>query len=606
MNHPIMIAACLGAGAFILSTLVSCDASPPAATLCAPDHIAVSPDKKLLLLADHEGSRILMIAPETQTIVSQRKLPSPAVDMVFAPDGTLWVTCEGPEGRLLKLASPDLKIINTYAMGPSPAALAIATDGQTIWIAQRNINEVWAFDAVRETIARKMQVGREPVYMLSLPDTGQLLVAHNLPAQSATDFPIAAELRWLNPTNGSSRSELLPNGSTDVRALISDPEGKYAYASHLISRYQLPTNQVDRGWMSTNALSIIDLKNGKYLTTVLLDAPQKGAANPAGLHISENGQQLLVALTGTGELAVIDLPSLHERLEQARRGEKVVPSFTCFDNIPNDTGFLHGLRRFIPTLGKGPRTVAMLGKQAYAANYFTGELVHWNTLDAKPETTRLGKPLTSTPEGLGNMYFHDATLSYQGWQSCASCHPNGARLDGFNWDLLNDGAGNPKNTKSLINAHKTPPCMVTGIRKNAETAVRSGMKHILFTREDEPTAQAIDAYLSSLSTAKSPYLIDGKPNESALRGKAHFDQHCTTCHTAPLYTNGQQYTVSWATGNDKTIPMDVPSLKELWRSAPYLYDGRAATLDEVLNIHNAAQNLTPQQKHDLVNYLLTL
>ena len=109
-------------------------------------------------------------------------------------------------------------------------------------------------------------------------------------------------------------------------------------------------------------------------------------------------------------------------------------------------------------------------------------------------------------EGRGNMYFHDATLGFQGWQSCASCHPNDARSDGLNWDLLNDGLGNPKNTKSLLLSHYTPPCMVTGIRANAEIAVRSGIKYILFAVAPASVADDMDAYLRSLKPLPSPYL----------------------------------------------------------------------------------------------------
>ena len=35
-------------------------------------------------------------------------------------------------------------------------------------------------------------------------------------------------------------------------------------------------------------------------------------------------------------------------------------------------------------------------------------------------------------------------------------------MDGLNWDLLNDGIGNPKNTRNLLYAHKTPPAMRWG------------------------------------------------------------------------------------------------------------------------------------------------
>ena len=83
-------------------------------------------------------------------------------------------------------------------------------------------------------------------------------------------------------------------------------------------------------------------------------------------------------------------------------------------------------------------------------------------------------------------------ICFQGWESCASCHPGGGRVDGLNWDLPNDGIGNPKNTKSLLLAHSTPPAMTLGVRSNAEAAVRAGIRHILFTVQPEEIPTAIE------------------------------------------------------------------------------------------------------------------
>ena len=104
----------------------------------------------------------------------------------------------------------------------------------------------------------------------------------------------------------------------------------------------------------------------------------------------------------------------------------------------------------------------------------------------------------------GEFYFHDAGICFQGWQSCSTCHPGQARVDGLNWDLLNDGIGNPKNTKSLLLAHKTPPAMSMGVRETAETAVRAGIQHILFTVQPEEVAVAMDKYLKSLQARAKP------------------------------------------------------------------------------------------------------
>ena len=111
----------------------------------------------------------------------------------------------------------------------------------------------------------------------------------------------------------------------------------------------MPTNQLDRGWMATNTLSIIDLKAKKWLTSVILDTPQKGAANPWSVIVTPDDKQIIVAAAGSQELVRIDRIALHERLAKAKQGEMVTPSMKAWGNIPNDadsymvsvTSFLH-------------------------------------------------------------------------------------------------------------------------------------------------------------------------------------------------------------------------------------------------------------------------
>jgi cytochrome c peroxidase len=202
----------------------------------------------------------------------------------------------------------------------------------------------------------------------------------------------------------------------------------------------------------------------------------------------------------------------------------------------------------------------------------------------------------------------------QGWQSCSSCHPGDARVDGVNWDLLNDGIGNPKNTKSLLLAHKTPPAMSLGVRETAETAVRSGIKNILFTTQPEEVAAAIDEYLKSLKPVPSPYLVHGKLSEAAKRGKTLFVKTgCADCHVPGLYTDLRPHDVGTRAAYDRpTDKFYTPTLIEIWRTAPYLHDGSAATMRDVVTTrnlhdeHGATSKLTQQEIDDLCEYVLSL
>jgi cytochrome c peroxidase len=207
----------------------------------------------------------------------------------------------------------------------------------------------------------------------------------------------------------------------------------------------------------------------------------------------------------------------------------------------------------------------------------------------------------------GELRFHDARLCFQQWQSCASCHPDG-RTDAMNWDLLNDGVGNPKQTRSMLLSHETPPVMSLGVRDTAEAAVRAGIRFIQFAEVDEQDARAIDTYLKSLAPVPSPRLVGGQLSDRAKLGQAVYHRlDCQSCHSGPHHTDGQAYEVPYADGMDQGRGFDTPTLIEVWRTAPYLYDGRAATMEEALRLHiDEVNGLDPAEVEALVEFVLSL
>lgn len=573
----------------------------------APDHLWTAGKDGKLLVANRQKKELCLVDAQLKQTGIKASLPSPANGLTVTPDQHLWVVCDGVGGFLCELDGKDLSLISQTKLGHTPSSLLFNKQTGSLWTTQRFNNELWEVSPETKEVLNRIAVGREPVDIVSFANDSLLLVANNLPEMSSLTYPIACRLDIVDVNSKKVIKRLqLPNGSTDVKALATDSKGRYAYVVHLLARYQLPTNQVDRGWMSTNVLSIVNLQSQEVENTVLLDTPQKGASNPWSVAVSPDDSKIWVSIAGSHELACINRNELHNRLTRAKEGEKVTPSTKEYAQILNDAGFLYGIRDFIKTAGKGPRALCISADKVYTANYYTGELVAFNANGKEAITSPLGAPLASTQTGKGDMYFHDATIGFQEWQSCASCHPNDARMDGLNWDLLNDGMGNPKNTKTLVLSHQTPPCMITGIRKDAETAVRSGIQYILFAASTEEVAPAIDAYLKSLSPVPSPYLVNGNLSEAAQRGKEHFDKDCASCHSGSYYTDMKQYKVSWTNGPDKNTKMDVPTLNEVWRTAPYLYDGRSYTMQEMLKVHGPVEALSENEMNDLAEYVLSL
>ena len=101
----------------------------------------------------------------------------------------------------------------------------------------------------------------------------------------------------------------------------------------------------------------------------------------------------------------------------------------------------------------------------------------------------------------------------------------------------------------------------------------------------------------------------------AKRGEKVFvNAGCAVCHPpSHLFTDLRQYDVGtrgrFDGAEDK---FDTPTLVELWRTAPYLHDGSAATVREVVTTHNPrdqhgrTSKLTNVETEDLCAYLLSL
>jgi mono/diheme cytochrome c family protein len=381
--------------------------------------------------------------------------------------------------------------------------------------------------------------------------------------------------------------------------------------------------------MTTNALTIIELAGMQVKNTVLLDSIDRGAANPWGVAWTADGRQLIVAHAGTHEVSVIDYPAVLDQLKNlassATADQRAAPPYNLAgargaEDVKNDLSFLAGRRqrRPLPEGDLGPRAVAVVGRHAWVANYFsdTVSVLKLDGPQPKADTLALGPRPPMTAARRGELYFNDARLCFQGWQSCASCHPGEGRVDGLNWDLLNDGIGNPKNNKSLLLVFETPPAMSIGVRESAAAAVRAGIRHILFTVQPPEVAEGLDAYLQSLRPVPSPQRVKGRLSPSAQRGAEVFsrgDTGCATCHPGPRFTDLKSYDVGTLGRYDKpTDRFDTPTLVELWRTAPYLHDGSAATLRAVLTTanprdqHGRTSQLTAAELGDLEAYLLSL
>jgi len=605
----------------------------------SPYDLAFSPDGKTLAVGDRTAGCLCLVDVAAKKVAREVALNGQPTGVAWSADGTKVYVAERGAGTVAEVDPGGGKVARRLPVGLRPVGVALAPKKGLLIACNTVTDDVSIVELASGKEKKRIGLLHQPYFAVVVPDESLAVVGNLLPRGSAADPQTAAAVSLVDLGSLKAVATIkMPGGSTALRGLAVSPDGRWAYAVHTVGRTTLPTTQLERGWVNTNGLSVIDLNAKAHVATLLLDRLSEGAADPWGVALARDGGTAWITLSGVHEVARVDLAGVHLLLEgkalpKGKGGpngyvpevwKEIKKDPAKRQDLVNDLAALYGagLLRRTPVGAKGPRGVALSpdGKTLALAAYFAGEVVLTDPAGGKV-TARV--PLGKQPEPdkirRGERHFHDATMCFQHWLSCATCHPEEARADGLNWDLLNDGLGNPKNARSLILSYKAPPVMSRAVRDKMEVAVAAGFRYIQFHQTRDEEVDAVSTYLRSLEPEPSPYLTaDGSLTEAARRGKTLFEGRagCATCHPAPLFTDKKVYDVGTEYELDRGKKFegkfDTPILQECYRTAPYLHSGKAVDLKAVLTTcnkddrHGKTSHLSEQEIADLAAYLKSL
>lgn len=534
-----------------------------------------------------------------------------SVNCITSSGGRLYAGLGGSGGRIVIL-SESLEPLGETKVGHTPSDILV--NGERAYVANRFSCTVSVIDTKKCESIAEISVSREPMALAKVGD--MIFVACHLPDDAADADTVSASISVIDTkTNALAKNIELVNGAGNVKDIVASPKGSKLYLSHTVARYQYPTTQLDAGWVNTNAVSIIDVATQSVDYTFLLDDIEQGAAVPWGLAISDDGSVLYCAISGTDELMKIELSKLDTLVSRFGKKTNKLP-ISSKDEIVNYIPFAKDAKTRLSLDGKGARAVTLSGGKLYVAEYFSGDvkLVDTESFSVVGTLAAAAQPDADSARQ-GEIYWNDATICYQNWQSCASCHPE-ARSGGFNWDELGDGIGTMKQTKSMIYVMRTPPCLATGLESSGEHGVSgsvSGTPLWNNSEDAEVISAAMIAYLRSIVPESSPYLNeDGTLTASATHGGELFESlGCAVCHPAPLYTDLKlhdsptlEFDDSW-----EYRQMDTPSLVEVWRSFPWSYIGHFTDMKDAVTYYAenyAGKTISAADAADLAEFVLSI
>jgi DNA-binding beta-propeller fold protein YncE len=568
-----------------------------------PRTVAVSLDDRNVFVACQEANQVWVFDAENRTLNRKIAVGHEPYAVVVSPvTGRVLVSNQGDDS--VTVIGPQLNVESVVNANDAPRAIAITADGQRAFVShfvtRGPKGEVTRIDLSAGLSTQRIALDENPG-----PDTPSSSAGvPNL--LSALTIDPAGRHAWVGGLKANSRRGAFLSG----RALTPENTVRGFFGPLAIE----PANELlDRRIDSNNADSI------------------------SAIAFSPSGRYAYVTHQGAEMLSVYDIPA----------ASMIIPG----DGTP--VPFESRI-----DVGSAPQgiLVSSNGQRAYVANFLSRDLM---ALDLSNATNPVViARVVSTTEPLSSSVANGKRLFYRSrapkhsrdnYISCTSCHADGGMDDGQIWDFTQRGEGlrNTIDLRGRGGMRHGPVHWSANFDEiqDFENDIVNEFGGTGLAQDGQPPnpslgaqnagrSQDLDdlaAYVASLrKVPKSPYRkIDGTLTEAALNGKRLFNNsalQCTQCHTPPeftdsILTNAADYvfhnvgTLTAASGRRLGAPLpglDTPGLFGLWSTAPYLHDGSASNLLEVLIVkntndqHGVTSQLTPIQRAELVAYLLSI
>ncbi len=588
----------------------------------SPLNLVVSADGRRLYATASQAASLLVVDLEAGRLMQEIPVGSTPHSVAVAPDGRrAYVTNAGADS--VSIVDLDAgRVVATISVGDDPAGLALAGDGATLFVANWFGNDISVVDLARGLEARRLPAGSNPYDLALTPDGQRLLVTSQLSSPTSRPDPPVSEVTVIDVARRVvlTRSQLV--NAHLLEGIAVAPQGDLALVTLVRPKNLLPAIQVARGWMMTNGVGVLDLQTGR-VAQVLLDEPNTYHADPCDVVFTPDGNLAFVSHSGADDISVIDVGRLRTLLASASAEE--VKTFA------NHLGLSRQYVRARIPVGANPKGLAVSpdGKWVYVAERLADRIA---VIDVSRMVVAaridVGATTRETVLRRGERLFNSAAHTFEGQFSCRSCHPNN-HVDRLQYDFEPDGLGrNLVDNRTLLEIDGTAPFKWDG--KNTSMYMQCGIRFARFLTRVEPFApddlNALVAFMRSLRNPPNRHRpANGTLTPAQARGKTLFERasmrngtaidekdRCITCHPPPQFTSRRKFDIGSSSPTDDHKEFDTPQLLNVYQSAPYLHDGKAATLEEIwtrfnpYDTHGITIDLSKSDLNDLIEYLKTL
>jgi len=584
----------------------------------SPLEMLLSADGHRLYVVCQASDELRVVDVESGKVATVVPLGRAPRGITLSPDGTQIYVTNSTDDTVSVVDAATLKVTRTLPTGFEPAGIVTDRTGETLYVANRLSGDISVLDVKTGQETKRLLAGRGASYLARSPDGNFIYGTHIYPNPGGFRTPPNSEITVIDTVRQTVLERKPLHNVAGVFHVALSADGKLGVAAQLRPKNLVPLAHVEHGWVFGNSLTLFGEDVGGTVQ-VPIDELDRYYSLPWGVVITPDKSKIFVTTAASESVTVIDVARLFNFVHSRR--EPFVNDLSASAN--------YVIAR-IP-VGHNPRGVSLSkdGRRLYVANRLDDNIAVIDTSSEKVVSTiDLGGPKTINPLRRGERIFFTADYAFQGQFGCSNCHLD-STIDGLQWDLEPDGFGKDiVDNRSLEDLAGTEPFKWNGGNPDMPTECGPRTEKYFFRSQSFGDRELTDlvTFVYSLPYRPNRYRqANGELTPAQERGKAIFERttykngkpipqtnQCAYCHSGPKYTNQKQLDVGTGKSTDRSPVIDVPHLRNVAYSAPYLHDGSARSLEEIWTVfnpkdtHGVSNDLTKDELNDLVEYLKTL
>ena len=276
----------------------------------SPFNLAVSGDGNRLYVVAQEANALLVVDPVNQKVINRITVGEQPHSVILSSNGQRAYVSNQWSDNVSVIDLSTSKVIDTLKTANGPAGLSLSRDGKSLYVVNSYSSSISLIDLSTRDEQKRFTTGNNPTGAKLSPDGKTLYVTSRRAIIAPYGEPIKSELTVIdeNTQRVSNRKNVVSAYMMENAAFT--PSGDLAFVTMIRPKNLIPSIQVDRGWLMTYGIVIVEQGGDGRIIQLLLDEPNAFYADPFDIAITPDGKKAFVSHSGVNCISVINIDSI--------------------------------------------------------------------------------------------------------------------------------------------------------------------------------------------------------------------------------------------------------------------------------------------------------